>query len=1044
MQDKSVLAWWIKNPIAANLAMISLIIAGIMSYLFSVEKEPFPKVNLSIMDIQVRWAGASPRDIEDQIMIRFEEAVKNVEGVKSIVSNAGEGWTRISITGEERVDRRKFADDIRERINSVNGLPADADRPIVTERTNRDQMIRVALYGYVDELLLNKVAREVRREVAALPLISSVGITGDIGEEISIEISEQKLRQYHLSFDEVSNAIKNNSVNTSAGTVRSDTESYTLSVRSRAERQADFENLVIRHAEDGATLYLGDVAQVVDGLMANKRFSSFDGEPAVLIDVLNSDYMNIPEMSATVREYIAQKQSQLPDGLKLTVWEDWNDTYQSRIDTILTNAVSGLILVFCLLMLFLQPKVALWVTIGIGTAFAAGFWLLPSFDVSLNMMSLFAFMMVIGIVVDDAIVIGESIHRKHEEGFHGAEAAYQGVKEVSKPVLFGVITTIVVFAPMAFLPGSTAEFTRAISIVVVLALGFSLFEALFILPSHLRHLPDDDPHRKESKLETLRKRFSNIMLWLANAVYKPTMHYVLNYRYIVVAIFIVAFGLSVKLLNDGYVLESFEPKIEADTIRLNVTLPENAAFERLQQVLEQMNRGHEKLDAYIAEHHEDDGSGQHYAFVEHHYSQIRGSRIASYLKLVPYQERAIDTETATRLLTEFIGDIPDAEEIEFKATLNQRDPKVALMIQGEDVDAMARAVADLKAHMAEYENVYLIRDNLDKGSKELVFSLKPGAESLGISLRDVGTQVRQAFFGQEVQRLPREGGDSRVRVRYSRLERESIDSIYQFQIRTRDKREVPLLSVVDVEIKPGVSRIQRRDGKKTVWIWAEYAGNDAWRVVKKIKEDFIPEWRKRHPQVNLGKRDGSHNKQQFMETVYHYEGLALLVCYMLMAIAFKSYLKPLLIMSAIPFAFSGAIFGHLGHNVHFGAFSMLGILAAAGVVVNDNLVLVDCLNKLRAKGLGVFEAVLEAGTLRFRPILLTSLTTFVGLVPMLSGDTEQAKFLVPMVVSLSYGVVFATLTTLIFTPCLYLVGTDIVKGSIRLFHYWRDLDKVKS
>lgn len=1038
MPNNSILAWWIRNPIAANLAMLSLIVAGVMSYFFSVEKEPFPTVRKPVMDIRMKWPGASPRDVEDQIIVRFEEATKTVEGIKYVRSTAWEGNARVSIYGEERVDRRKFADDVREKINSVNGLPTDAERPIVTERTNWDQMIRVALHGHVDELQLNKVAREIRKEINQLPLITGVGISGNIGEEISIEVSEQKLRQYQISINEVANAIKASSLNQSAGRVRGETESFSLSVRNRAEGQVDFENLVIRHSNDGATLYLRDVAEVVDGLMAIKRFSSFNGEPAVLVDVYNSDYMNIPKMSASVRSYLARKQSQLPEGLSLTVWEDWNDAYQSRLDTIFDNALSGLILVFALLLLFLQPKVALWVTMGIATSFAAAFWLLPPMDVSLNMLSLFAFMMVIGIVVDDAIVIGESIHRKHEQGLHGERAAYEGVKEVFKPVTFGVITTMVVFAPMSFLPGSIAEFTRAISIVVVLALFFSLFEALFILPSHLRHLPDDEPG-EPNKLEKLQGKIASLIRLFSDKVYAPAIKVLLGYRYIVVVVFLLIFSLSVKLLNDDFVKQSFEPKIEADTIRLNVTLPENASFERLQQVMEQMEEGHHRLDAYILENYPEAGAG----IIEHRYSRIAGSRISSYLKLVPYDARVMGIEEASNLLTEFIGEIPDAEEIEFKSTLNERDPRVGFNVYGDDLDAIADAVADLKDHMKQYDDLYMVRDTLDKGSKELVFDLKPGAEVLGLTLKDVSLQIRQAFFGQQVQRIPREGGDSRVYVRYSRQEREAIDSIYDFKVRTRDNREIPLLSVVDVEIRPGVSRISRRDGKKSVWVYAEFAGDNAGALRNKIREEFLPEWRNRHPMVstNSGR---NRNKDEFMETVYHYEGLALLISYMLMAIAFRSYVKPVLILSAVPFAFSGAIFGHLGHDVYFGAFSMLGILAAAGVVVNDNLVLVDCLNKLREKGVAAAEAAKEAGRLRFRAIFLTSLTTFVGLIPMLSGDTEQAKFLVPMVASLSYGVLMATVTTLIFTPCLYLVGVDLGSGAHKLYTYWKNLDKPKS
>ncbi|WP_016954260.1 efflux RND transporter permease subunit [Catenovulum agarivorans] len=1037
MPSNSILAWWIRNPVAANLAMLLLIVAGVLSYFYSVEKEPFPTVRLPIMDIKMRWPGAGPRDVEDQIVVRFEEAIKNVEGIKYVVSNSFEGGARIAVTGEEKVDRRKFADDIREKINSVNGLPADADKVIVTERTNREPMIRIALHGMVDEAMLNKVSREIRREVGSLPLISLVEVTGDSADEISIEISEEKLSYYQLSFDEVSDAIKRQSVNLSAGVIRSETESYTLSVRSRANNQIDFEDIILRHNDQGAILRLRDVATIIDGPIAARRFSTFDGEPAVLIDVMNSDYMNIPLMSENINKYIQRKQKSLPQGLSLTVWEDWNNAYQSRLTSIFNNALSGLILVFCTLLLFLQPKIALWVSLGIGTAFSAAFWLLPSFDISLNMISLFAFMMVIGIVVDDAIVIGESIHSANENGLSGEQAAYQGVKEVFKPVVFGVLTTIIVFIPMSMLPGSTAEFTRSIALVVILALLFSLFECLCILPSHLKHLSEYPKQNRVNKLSQIQLAFANVLHFLANKIYQPCMRLLLQWRYLVVGVFILSFMFALKLLNDNHILQSFEPKIEADTIRLNVNMPENTSFERVQQVYQSINQAQQKLNAHIAQLDTDNNE-----FVEHVYSRISNTSIRSFIKLVPMQARAIDIDSATALLTEFMGDIPDAEEIEFKTTLNTRDPRIAFMLSGDNLDAMAVAANELKEHIATYDDVFMVRDNLDKGSKEIVLKLKAGAESTGVNVREISKQVRQAFFGQEVQRLPRDGGDARVKVRYSRTEREALDSIFKLKVRMRDGREIPIMSVVDLEIKPGVSRITRRDGKKTVWVWAEYAGSNRAAVIDSIRKEFMPQWLKRNPEISTDRSGRNRDQQAFIDQVIFLEGMAFLAAYVLMAVAFSSYTQPLLIMSAIPFAFLGSILGHWGHNIYYGSFSMLGILAASGVVVNDNLVLIDKLNKLRAQGIAPFAAVLQAGTNRFRPILLTSLTTFIGLIPMLSGDNEQSKFLVPMVVSLAYGVVMATLVTLFFVPCLYLIGVDVKEKWLAGFNWWQNLGKV--
>ncbi|OUS23226.1 hypothetical protein A9Q98_15870 [Thalassotalea sp. 42_200_T64] len=448
-------------------------------------------------------------------------------------------------------------------------------------------------------------------------------------------------------------------------------------------------------------------------------------------------------------------------------------------------------------------------------------------------------------------------------------------------------------------------------------------------------------------------------------------------------------------------------------------MPENTTHERTMQVLQQINEGQRQLEQYVTE--------QNMQLVEHIYNQVWGTRIISEIKLVPAEIRGIEIEEASDRLQAYISDIPDAEDIEFKSTLNVQEPKIGFVMRSANTESLRAALNDLKTHLAKYQGVNLIRDSMDKGSTELVFNLKPGADTLGVNLREVSKQVKQAYFGQEVQRIAKPGGDVRVKVRYSKQERESIDTLARLNIRTKDGREIPLMSIVDIEERPGVQRIYRRDGAKIASLHAEYAGDDQYSLMQEIHHEFIPQWKKRHPEVQFGRGDRGSDEESFIATVLRLEGLALLVSYMLMAIAFRSYMQPFLILSAIPFAFLGAVTGHLLHGATFTMFSMLGILAAAGVVINDNLVLVDAINRLREKGLSAFEAVIAAGKLRFRTIVLTSLTTLIGLLPMLWAQSIQAKFLVPMVVSLAYGVLFATIITLLFVPCLYLASFDVKK-----------------
>lgn len=1031
MQKNSIFSWWVANPIAANLAMLMLIVSGLLSYTYFVEKEPFPTVQYPQMEVYIRWYGASPRNIEDQILVRIEDAVKNVAGIKEIRSVAWEGGGRVKIEGKERVDRQKFADGIRESILGINGLPSDADSLIVKEKSNRQAMIQLAVHGQIDEIMISRIAREIRQELASLPLISAVETQGERSERITIEIAEDILRLYSISFDEVNRAIQNSSVNISTGVIRGESGAVQLSVRSRAEDKSSFDDIILRRSDDGAVLRLGDVADVITGLPDSWRVSAFDGESAVILNVMSGDYMNIPRMSESVRNYVAAKQVNLPNNVSLTLWSDWNDAYQARLSMLFWNALSGLGLVVILLMFFLQLSVALWVAAGIGTAFAAAFMLMPVLDVSLTMLSLFAFLMVIGIVVDDAIVVGESIHRANERGFHDERAAVVGVTEVAKPVIFGVLTTMIVFAPMAFLPGTTSEFTRSISIVVCLALAFSLFESLCILPSHLRHLPHpSDSQKGASTFARVQQKISLSFEVTVKRYYLPLISWCLTHRLSVIATNIGMLALAFSLLKFGYVKESFFPEIVDDKIGISIIMPETTSRDRSLQVMQQVNQGIQDLIDYSLTLN----TGEKKAgLVEHYYSELKGTTLNSSIKLVDHNERVMGITQVADKLREFIHDVPDAEDIEFSSTLNTVEARLGFKISSDSLEALAPAVKELKAHIQTYEGVYLVRDNMDKGGAEFVFELKPGAQALGVNIREVSKQLRQAYIGQEVQRLPSDGGESRIYVRYTQAERESIETLDSMRIRTNDGREIPLMSVVDFSIQTAVQRVERRDGKKIANIKAEYSGSNANKVKQKIKKEFVPSWRSRHPEVRWGLGRQSEEKEEFMHTVLRYEGLAFLVAYMLMAIAFRSYVQPLLLMSAIPFAYMGAIFGHFIHGVEYGMFSLLGFLAAAGVVINDNLVLLDGVNRLRGKGLDAIAAVKEAGCLRFRAIILTSLTTFVGLLPMLSAQSVQAKFLVPMVVSLAYGVLAATFVTLILVPCLYVMSSHLAAQVKKLY-----------
>lgn len=1018
MKVKGFFGWWITNPVVSNLAMLFLVLAGVLSYLVDVEKEVVPPMKWVGLNVNIPWPGADPRDVEQQLLIPIEQAIREVNGIKEIKAKAWPSWGGFNITGRSNVDREVFIEDIKQRINSLNGLPSGIEKPRYREWEYRDQIIKVALHGdSVDEFQLNQLAREVKLEISQLPYISSTGLYGQIGEQVIIEVAPQKLLQYQISLDEVSNAIRRSSFSQSVGKIANDTESFRLTVLNKADDKATFEQLIIRQT-DGVILRLKDVATVTDSLEVTKRFNAFDGEQAILIEIYNATDMDILAMSEQVNNYVEKKLPKLPKGFKLTIWEDKSISFYSRVKVIFSNAMFGILLVFVLLFLFLQTQVALWVAAGIFTAFAASFALMPYFDISLNMISIFSFMLVIGIVVDDAIVIGESIHNASESGLSGQNAAYHGLMAVAKPVAFGVVTTIVAALPIAFISGSYASSAQAISVVLLLVLVFSLFEAFCILPAHLRALKKTP---NSGKLAALRRKFTDGLSITIHRFYKPFMKKLINQRYITVLGFILLLLIADKLLTANFIKQSFSPKAEADIVRVSITMPSNTPETRVQQVFEQVMQGQADLTDYVASLTEN-GDGQ---FIAHSFSSFNYNSIRIEFSLVPYEQRAISIKDAMNKLKDLVGEVPDAEELSFQSTFNESSPSLNYSFFGNDLAEVTKATQEFKDYLSQFSKIRTIRDSLSRGSKEIELKFKPGAEALGIPLSEISRQVRLAFDDNRVQTLARESGATHVILRYPAAQRASFSALNNFMIRTRDNKLIPLANLVDINFIEAITSIFRFDGKRRVWIKAEYIGDDLKAVRDKIKQEYIPQWRINNPNVEFRNRGGDRDRDQFINESVKNGALAFVFVYILLSVAFGSYSKPLLILSSIPFAYAGAIYGHLLHDTAFGLFSWLGIIATTGVVINDNLVFVDYLTKLRNKGIDAKQAVIETGIQRFRAIILTSLTTFFGLAPMLYLDAGQSQFLVPMVVSLAYGVLFCTFVTLVFTPCLYLIGVDI-------------------
>lgn len=1019
-----LIQWFIENPIGANLLMAVIVIGG-LSNLATLNKEVFPGVETNRIQVQIPYPGAGPLEIEEQIVKRVEEAIADLDGIEQIDSQARQNMGSIIIEAINGYDSQRLLNNIKARVDAISTFPSDAERATITEVTWKSDIMSIGIYGDVEEAALKEVGERVRDEIALLPGVTIVELHATRPDEMAVEISEQALRHYNLSFDQVVNAVRQSSLNLPAGSIKSDTGDIQLQTRGQAYYVDDFDQIVVDSRGNGAQLLLGDIGTVIDGFADQNLIARLNGQPAIFLEVKSTQKPDVLNIAATVHEYIAKTAPLLPEGVSISVWRDWSVLFQGRMTLLLKNSFSGLLLVFVVLMLFLRPALAAWVCVGIAIAFLGALWILPYAGVSLNMISMFAFLLVLGIVVDDAIIVGESIYSKQQAGLKGRAAAAGGTKNVAKPVFFAVVSTMIFFAPMLAVPGAMGDMSYGIPVVVILALFFSLVESMFILPSHLSHLkPEREPTNAAlKKLAVMRQRLAAWLDRFANTQYRTTLVRLLRNNGATIAFFIVAFGFSVALFSGGWLQKTFIPIVSSDFVRIKVTVPEGTPFSTHESILKQLEKGVEdlKTDALF--------DGDHAGMIENIQAWAWGDTVLVSVSLNNQENPSISAERIVKRWRELVGPLPDAKDIKEDATINEVTEAIRLRLtmSGDDQKSLEAAVTDIKAALNLYPGVYDVRDSLTAARTEIELQLKPHAETLGLGLSDIARQVRQGFYGEEAQRIPRGKEDVKVMVRYPEDERRNINHLGDMRIRTSDGREIPLEALTNITFVPGYTTIDRVDRKRAINITAEVeiGKGDPGAIIGGLLNDNTSQWRQQYPGFNLAIAGDMESESEFLSSAIRNFGLALLVIYGLMAIAFSSYWQPLLILTAIPFGFMGAVIGHVLMGREVSMMSMLGFFACAGVVVNDNLVLLDRINQLRQQGKEVFQAVVEAGRDRFRPIVLTSVTTFIGLVPIMGETSTQARFLIPMVISLSFGVLFATTVTLILVPSLYLLGERI-------------------
>lgn len=1040
-KDRGAIAWFIQNPVASNVLMIMVLVIGFFT-MKGLRQEIVPSTKVDAVQVSVTYPGASPQEVEEAICMRIEEAVQGLSGVDRVQSKANENFGTVTVEYLKSVDRNVFLDDVKAEIDRIDTFPEETEEPMVTLIEVNNQVIEIAIWGEADDWTLRRIAEDVRSGLQQQPSITQVRLSNVPDFEIAIELSETQMQRYGLSFDEVAAAVRRSSLDLPGGALK--TRGGEILVRSKGQAYSaeEFRQLPLRSLPNGAQLQLGDVATVLDGFADTDQITRFNNSPAITLSVFRVGEQSAIAVAEEAKAYLQEAQADLPEGIQLSIFADDSRLLGERMDLMIENGLQGLALVLIALSMFLRLRLALWVTVGIPIALLGSAALMPMMDVSINMISLMAFITVLGIVVDDAIVVAENIHNHRQQGKSGLRAAIDGTREMTVPVIFAVLTTMVAFMPMLFMPGNMGQFSRNIPLIVVACLIFSLIESLWILPSHLRHLPQEGKEQKRGLWGRFQDWINLGLEWFIRRVYEPSLAVATHWRYATLGLGIATLLFTSAYAGSGRIKFNFFPMIEADNIVAELTMPlgtplyvTEARLAKLEQVAlelqqELINEDGETLIKSISTA----VGGQPYRQKQ---SRATGGQGANFsgghlaevnLELLTSERRTLSASEIGRMWQQRAGGIAGAEEVLFNSDLMGGEGDVDLRLSGPDLDDLKLAAAELSTELSAIGGVLQAQDSYREGKTEWQLSLTPLGSSLGLTLSDLARQVRQGMYGEELQSIQRGREEVDVMLRYPLEDRQSLAALDKMRVRTMDGREIPFHMVAEATVKRGYSSIDRSDRQRSLRVTAtiDPSLTTPDQVFGQLQADALPRILASYDGLSYGLEGRQKEQGDFMKRMMELSMLALLVIFALLAIPLKSYLQPIIIMSAIPFGMVGAVWGHAIMGTDLAIMSVIGIAALGGVVINDSLVMIDFINRLRAAGTPLRQAVLQAGSRRFRPILLTTMTTFLGLSPLLLERSLQAQFLIPMAISLAFGVVFATAITLILVPALYLTVEDLV------------------
>lgn len=1022
-KHKGIIAWFSANSVAANLLMLFIIAAGFASVFF-IKIQVFPEFETRMITASMAYPGAAPEEVELAIVVPMEEAIQGLSGINRINSTAREGSGSMMMEVSGNYDVIELLNEVKSRIDRISTFPDDAERPVVREIEITQPVLQVSIFGDLDDRAMKTLAQEIRDDILLLPEVSQAEIQGDRDYEIAIEVSENTLRKYGLTMAQVASAIRSASVDVPGGAIRTDTGRIQLRTQEQAYTGEEFGNIVLRTNPDGSRLLVRDIATISDGFVESENFSRFDGNRSLNLQIMATPEQNVLDIDRAVSDFIEQNQGTFPPGVSIDSWGSNAFYLKAQLNMMLGNLFMGAILVFLVLTTFLRLKIALWVMVGIPISFFGAIFLMPMgpFPVDINMLSLFGLILVLGIVVDDAIITAESIHTEVTRNGHSLDNVITGVKHVAVPATFGVLTTIAAFAPMLLVGGQVAPFFEAIGMVVILCLLFSLIESKLILPSHLAHtrIKKIKP-KKASLLERYQHRVAKGLAHFIENIYKPALIKSVANRYATVAMFVTALIVSAGLVIGGLVRFEFFPNIPSDFIQASVNMNDGSSFSARNNALAQM----EQAILTLNEEYPDENP------VDHVMVFTNGDNGGEVLvELTKAEERTVSALEIEQRWRARVGTIPGARDVRFfSSTSAGGGSAINLQLMGANYAQLELAANALENKLGSYTGVYDVTNSYSRGGDEIRLNIKPNAEQLGLTASTLGTQVRQAFYGEEAQRLLRGRDELKVMVRYPEADRQSIASLQSMRIRTNDGDEVPFSEVAEATIGEGFSTINRIDRQRTVSVTAdvnpEMAQSAA--VIRDIIQNYVPELTTTYPDVTFGLGGASQEQAELIQRIAVCFLAAMFLIYALLAVPLKSYVQPFIVMAVIPFGFIGALIGHIVFDTTLSMMSLFGLVALAGVIVNDSLILVDFVNRARRDGMSMLDAVVDAGTSRFRAILLTSLTTFLGLFPIMFETSMQAQMVIPMTLSLGFGIAFGTVLTLFLIPSLYLILEDLAR-----------------